>query len=209
MKGLLLKDWYMLKAYCRTYLMIAVIFFGVAFFSKDNLMFLFYPCILCGMIPINLLAYDESSHWQSCFLTLPYTRNQYVSCKYLIGLVIQLIITALSGIIFSIQMISSGTFILSEVLILILLVYMVSSLNAALCMPLIFRFGAEKGRIAFLLMFAVIGAAGFIMTQIYQDLMSSQIVIHAIPGILTFILLAGIYGGSWLLSQKLFEKKDL
>ena len=58
-------------------------------------------------------------------------------------------------------------------------------------------------------MFAVIGAAGFIMTQIYQDLMSSQIVIHAIPGILTFILLAGIYGGSWLLSQKLFEKKDL
>ena len=26
MKGLLLKDWYMLKAYCRTYLLIAFIF---------------------------------------------------------------------------------------------------------------------------------------------------------------------------------------
>ena len=209
MKGLLLKDWYMLKAYCRTYIMIAICFFGVAFFADENLMFLFYPCILCGMIPINLLAYDEASHWQSCFLTLPYTRKQYVSSKYLIGLIIQLIITALSGIIFSIQMITSGTFILSEVFILILLVYMVSSLNAALCMPLIFRFGAEKGRLAFILMFAIIGAACFILTQVYRDIMTTQIVIPPVPGILAFIVLAGIYGASWLAAQKLFEKKEL
>ncbi|MGM9941662.1 MAG: ABC-2 transporter permease [Bulleidia sp.] len=209
MKGLLLKDWYMLKSYCRTYLLIAVCFFCVAFYGDDNLMFLFYPCILCGMIPINLLAYDESSHWQSCFLTFPYTRNQYVSSKYLIGLIIQLIITALSGIITAMRMISAGTFILSEFLILLLLVYLVSSLNASLCMPLIFRYGAEKGRIAFILMFAVIGAAGFILTQIYREYMSAQIVIPAVPGIVIFIVLAGVYVLTWLLSQKLFAKKEL
>lgn len=36
MKGLLLKDWYMMKKYCRAYLLIAVVFIAVSLFSNDN-----------------------------------------------------------------------------------------------------------------------------------------------------------------------------
>ena len=36
MKGLLLKDWYMLKKYCRSYLFVLVIFLAVSIFDTDN-----------------------------------------------------------------------------------------------------------------------------------------------------------------------------
>ena len=40
MKGLLLKDWYMMKKYCRAYLLITVIFFAVSCVSDNNLFFI-------------------------------------------------------------------------------------------------------------------------------------------------------------------------
>ena len=42
MKGLLLKDWYMMKQYCRTYPVIAVAFMALSLVDSDNLFF----CIL-------------------------------------------------------------------------------------------------------------------------------------------------------------------
>ena len=64
MKGLLLKDFYMAAKYCRA-------------------------CLLCGMIPVNLLAYDERSRWLEYSGTLPYTKAQIVSGKYLVGIIVQ------------------------------------------------------------------------------------------------------------------------
>ena len=58
MKGLLLKDLYMTMKYCRTYLLIAVVFIAVSFGGGDSLIFIFYPCLFCGMIPVSLLGYD-------------------------------------------------------------------------------------------------------------------------------------------------------
>ena len=89
MKGLLLKDLYMMKSYCRSYLLIAVVFTAVSLIGKDNMFFMFYPCLLCGMIPVNLLAYDERSRFIRYGDTLPYKRAQIVSAKYLIGLLSQ------------------------------------------------------------------------------------------------------------------------
>ena len=104
MKGLLLKDWYMIKTYCKLYLVMAVLFLAASFVSSDNLFFVFYPCLLCGMIPVNLLAYDERSHWTQYSCTLPYTRAQLVCAKYLVGLFCQLAVLLGAGIVQSLKM---------------------------------------------------------------------------------------------------------
>jgi len=91
MKGLLLKEWYMMKKYCKAYLLSSVVFIAVSLFSSDSLFFVFYPCLLCGMIPVYLLAYDERSRWMQYSGTLPYTKAQIVCGKYLIGLLAQLV----------------------------------------------------------------------------------------------------------------------
>lgn len=45
MKGLLLKDWYMMKQYCRTYPVIAVAFMALSLVDSDNLFFVFYTTL--------------------------------------------------------------------------------------------------------------------------------------------------------------------
>ena len=48
MKGLLCKDVYLLCKYCRSYLLLMIIFAAASVFS-DNSLFQFYPCILFGL----------------------------------------------------------------------------------------------------------------------------------------------------------------
>ena len=109
MKGLILKDLYMMKAYCKAYLLIAAVFIAVSFFGDSNLLFIFYPCMLCGVIPVNLLGYDERSRWMQYSESMPYTKAQIVSCKYLIGLGTQIIMMTVTGIAQAIRMHINGT----------------------------------------------------------------------------------------------------
>ena len=59
MSGLLLKDFYLMRKYCRGYAVIVVIFIMVSCIGDTNAFLLFYPCVLSGLIPITLLSYDE------------------------------------------------------------------------------------------------------------------------------------------------------
>ena len=49
----------------------------------------FYPCILAGIVPTTLLAYDEQSRWNAYSDTLACTRAQVVSAKYVTGLLLE------------------------------------------------------------------------------------------------------------------------
>ena len=128
MKGLLLKDWYMMKQYCRAYLIIATVFIAMSLFSNGNMFFIFYPCLLCGMIPVNLLGYDERSHWMQYSGTLPYTKTQLVSAKYLIGLFVQLTMLIVTGAVQGIKMAVTDHFVLDEFVVLMLLMLIVATL---------------------------------------------------------------------------------
>ena len=98
MKGLLLKDAYMAAKYCRAYLLIVAVFLIAAPFSGDNLFLMMYPCILASMVPVNLLAYEAQCKWEPFAGTLPYSRCQLVSAKYLTGLLSAGLVLVLSGI---------------------------------------------------------------------------------------------------------------
>ena len=97
MKGLIIKDLYQMGRYCRTMLLVIVVFLGVSFFSRDNDFFLYYPCLLCGMIPVTLLSYDERSGWSRYALSMPVTRAQLVGGKYLIGMITVAAATVISA----------------------------------------------------------------------------------------------------------------
>ena len=86
MKGLLLKDFYLSWRYCRAFLVIVAVFLAVSFVGEDNVFFMIYPIMIASVIPMTLLSYDEHDKWTSYSGTLPYTRTQLVSSKYLVGL---------------------------------------------------------------------------------------------------------------------------
>lgn len=208
MKGLLLKDFYMMTKYCRVYLLISVVFCALSLAESSNLFMAFYPCMLCGMIPVNLLAYDERSRWLQYSETMPYTRAQIVSGKYIIGLCTQLTVLVITGILQAVRMSSAGEFKLGEYAVLMILLLTMSLLSTSICLPFIFRLGVEKGRMAYYIMVGIVCAGSVI---------SSNFVLNGIqPGgnanvIIPIVCLVGIgiYALSWYMSVVFYRKREL
>ena len=140
MKGLLLKDWYMMKKYCRYYLFVGIGFIILSLMSSGNMFFIFYPCLLGGMIPVNLLGYDERSRWTEYVGTLPYTKTQIVSAKYLIGLFTQIALLTVISITQGVKMSVEGTFVLKEFLVLMMLLLIMASVASSLTLPFVFKY---------------------------------------------------------------------
>ncbi|MBE6696763.1 MAG: ABC-2 transporter permease [Ruminococcaceae bacterium] len=208
MKGLILKDLYMMKKYCKAYLLITVVFIAVSFAGSENLFFTFYPCLLCGMIPVNLLAYDERSKWLQYSETMPYTKGEIVSGKYLIGLCTQLAILLIIGIARAIRMDISDASALREYLVLMMLVLIMSLLASSITLPFMFKFGVEKGRMAYYIMIGVVCAGSIISSNLLSGEVQSEIKLNGILPIICFVGI-GLYALSWYLSIVFYKRREI
>lgn len=208
MKGLILKDLYMAAKYCRAYALIVVVFLGVSMVNGEETFFLFYPCLLCGMIPVNLLAYDERSKWLQYSATLPYSKAQIVSAKYLIGLMAQLVVLIATGIARAVQMHLSGNADPAELLLLLGSVLLLSAFASSVAMPFIFRWGVEKGRIAYYVMVGMVCAGTFVAEDMITVFPASIATAESLTPVLC-LGAAVLYGLSWFLSVRYFQKREL
>ncbi len=208
MKGLLLKDWYMTKKYCRYYLFVGIGFIILSFMSKGNMFFIFYPCLLCGMIPVHLLGYDERSRFTEYVGTLPYTKIQIVSAKYLIGLFIQIAMLTVICITQGVKMSIEGNFVLKEFLMLMMLLLIMASVASSLTLPFVFKYGVEKGRGAYYVMIGVVCAGSIIATTIFKNGMQNEMQLNGVLPIACLIGV-GIYVLSWYLSIVFYKKKEI
>lgn len=208
MKGLLLKDWYMMKKYCRSYLFIAAAFMVLAFFGNDNMFFVFYPCMLCGMIPVNLLGYDERSRWMQYSGTLPCTKRQIVTAKYLIGLLAQAMLLILIGLSQGIKMAAAGHFVFGEFVVLMLLLLIVSTLTSSISLPFVFKLGVEKGRTAYYVMIGFVCGASVLASSYFRGQFVTEIKPNLLLAILA-VLGIGIYTLSWYMSVIFYQKREI
>lgn len=144
MKGLLLKDFYMARKYCRAYVVIAVVFSLLAVWGNTSFL-LAYPVLLASVIPVNLISYDEKSKWSSFSGVFPYSKQQLVSVKYLMALIFLAfaIILVLVGQIT--RMLINNEFDVNALLSLVALLPAMGLFAPSLMLPAIFKFGAEKG----------------------------------------------------------------
>lgn len=210
MKGLILKDLLMAKKYCRSYVIIVILFLAISFADRMNFFFVAYPCILCGLIPVTLLAYDERSHWLQYSCTLPYSRKQLVSAKYIVGISVQTAVLILSSAAMAVKMKTEGSFEISKFLFNVSLVFIISSLTASVNLPLMFKLGVEKGRVWYYIMLGfvcVLGVllSGFLNSENYSGIKVTSSVFPAVF-LLTALL---IYYISWRLAVRFFEKREI
>ncbi len=208
MKGLLLKDLYMTVKYCRIYLLIAVVFIAVSFAGNDNLFFIFYPCFFCGMIPVSLLGYDERSRWLQYSDTLPYTKEQIVSCKYVIGLMAQIVMLILTAAAQAVRTSANGTFELKNYIVLMLTILMISMVTSSISLPAMFKFGVEKGRIAYYVMVGVICAAGGAASSVFGADFQAEFRSDIFIPVLCLVGIV-IYALSWCMSIAFYKKREL
>jgi len=208
MKGLLLKDFYMVIKYCKLYLLIFATFILASVFGDNNFFFAFYPCLLAGMIPVNLLGYDERSKWSNYCGTLPLTKAQIVSGKYLIGLFSQIAVIALSAIAQAVRMHINGGFDMESYLTLLAFFLILSCLSASITLPFIFKFGVEKGRIAYYITIGVVCGGGFAATGLFEYMETVTFPAEALLPVLC-IAAVGAYALSWYFSVVFYRKREI
>ena len=209
MKGLLLKDAYMAAKYCRAYLLIVAVFLIATPFSGDNLFLMMYPCILASMVPVNLLAYDAQSKWEQYAGTLPCSRAQLVSAKYLIGLFASCGVLVLIALVQGIRM-AVGSIPVQALGSLMAMSMISSFVVPAITLPLIFRFGPEKGRILYMVVVGIACGISAVVSITQSPTLFSREISTELP-VLGLICLAAavVYGASWYLSILFYKMREL
>lgn len=206
MKGLLLKDWYVMKKTCRAYLLLVVLFLVISVFGNENVFLIFYPAMLVGMIPVTLLGYDERCKWQLTCAAMPCTRAQFVSAKYLIGLLVQLATLALTALTQALRMTLNGGFHWLSWATLLAVLLAMSLLTAAITPPLMFRFGVEKGRILYCVTIGLM-CGGSTLIGLSGALDAAPFTVAALLGMVAAA--AAVYALSWWISMALYQKREL
>lgn len=206
MKGLLLKDWYLMISYCRAFLAVVVVFLIVSFVGDDNVFFRVYPCLIGGMLPMTLYAYDEREKWCIYSQTLPVTKRQYVTSKYLMGLLVAVVILVVAAIAQAVSLMGGATLTINGFCSMMAVMIAVSLLAPALLMPFVFKLGTEKGRIAY---YIVIGAACAGST-IFMNSLSLFVVPGGMAGIaVVCVVSAAMYLASWWLSVAFYQRREI
>lgn len=208
MKGLLLKDFYLTVKHCKAYLLIFAVFIAVSVAGDNNFFFTFYPCLLAGMIPVTLIGYDERSKWNQYCGMLPYTKAQIVSGKYLIGLFAQIGVIALSALAQAVRMNIYGTFDSKSYLTLIALLLILSCFSSSFSLPFMFKFGVEKGRIAYYIMIGVVCGGSVVATGLFERMETVEFSTGGLLPILCIVMVS-VYALSWYLSIVFYQKREV
>ena len=201
MKGLMKKEFLMLWRASRAFALICVVFIAMSAVSQDNIIFLFMPIMISGLLPSTLLSYDERCKWQEFSGALPVSRAQLVSAKYLLGLGCMTAILVLTLIVHLIVRRYP-----TEMLLMMLGgVYGLSLFISAVSLPMMFRFGVEKGRLWYYATLVLVGGASGASAGVATDFFN-----EGLPSYIWIIFVFGvvIYALSWLLAIRFYQKRE-
>lgn len=146
MKGLILKDLIALRKQGKIALLLIGFYAVYAFVTKNSSMLGAMAAVLCTMLPITTLSYDEFNKWDRYALTLPIRRRTVVQSKYVLGVMMNVAATILVTIVSIILMPFMGDVEIGEILTVVAVTGMASLVLLAVILPLLFKFGVEKGR---------------------------------------------------------------
>lgn len=158
MKGLLLKDWYVIFKQGKV-MFLFVLLYLILGALEENTFFGAFAVLFLSLLPITVMGFDERSKWDRFAVTLPVTRKQLVLEKYLFSLIALGAGTALY-LVFSIasSAFAHRTTDLAELLGVLAPMLSVSLIFSAVNFPMMFQLGVEKGRLWFILIIALLGA---------------------------------------------------
>lgn len=211
MTGLIKKDFYLSVSMFRSYVLVAAVFALLTLAGIYEIsFFVTYMSVMCIMIPVNLFAYDEQARWDKYAAALPSGRAGVVKARYLFtvlvclgslafALLLQLIVALFTG--------AQGQE-RTDLLLSGLFPAAYGCFMNAILLPLLFKFGSQKGRIYLILALGVGvgvifgGLTGLKEMGISLSELTLPLFVLPVVGLLALI-------PSYLLSRRIFFHKDL
>lgn len=215
MKGLLIKDFKLMKMQKNFFLMMIAIVIAISFFQNEMSFPLGFLPFVISLFSLSTISYDEFDNGNAFLFSLPITRKDYVKEKYLLsfllgfaslsfGILITCVAGFLKGDTIPADIIWAALIILSSVIII-----------QAIMLPLQLKYGTEKARIALMGTFGLIFAAGVIFVKLTQAagvdtfILAKLSALHVGIFIAAITLIAAIFLFlSMQVAIKIVEKKE-
>ncbi len=161
MKGLLIKDLFLLKNQKRFLITLLITCAVMLFTNGDPSFVINYSVLIFSMLALSTVSYDEMEHGFSFLFILPINRAVYVREKYVFCLLIggaawliSILVAVMGGLL-------GQGWELSQALFMAFISLAITQLLFSVTLPLQLKFGAEKGRVV------MMAAIGFLFAGIF------------------------------------------
>lgn len=213
MKGLLLKDYLVMKKSWKSYALIALIYEGVA--MAGNAAFVVMPgTIFLLIMPLSSFTADEMARWDKFAAAFPGGRRAMVDAKYLYLLTLALGCAALTALLAVPAVLlrrvgpSYGLLLLEG----LSGIGVGLALNAVM-LPLLFRFGTQKARWTLALAAGVIAGGGAILAVrgILGVLSPLEDLLDGYPALMAAaaaLLVCAFVAASYAVSRRVCRRKE-
>lgn len=163
MKGLLIKDFHLLLGQKKFFIVVTL--FGLFFtISNENpISGMSYVTVLFSIFTLSTISYDEYDNGMAFLMTLPASKTTYVAEKYAFAGMITAISAVISSILaIGISKVMNISIDVKEIAISGIVVAGFASLMLAFMIPIELKFGAEKSRIAMILVMGIFFGVGLL-----------------------------------------------
>lgn len=170
MKGLLVKDFKLVKLQKNFFFMIIAVAVGLTIINDDATFMLGFLTFVMSMFTLSTISYDEFDNGNAFLFTLPVSRKSYVVEKYVFSLLLgggSWVLAVLFAVVFSII---QGTVSVLEVVMAAVVIFMIMLMVQAAMIPFQLKFGGEKGRIAMVGAVGILFIIGFVAVKIAEGL---------------------------------------
>ena len=199
MKGLLIKDFKLMKMQRNFFFVIVMISVGQALFSDSLSVPIGFATFVFPLFTLSTISYDEFDNGNAFLFSLPITRAGYVVEKYCFALILALSAWTISTLLVVIAGTVRGGLDVMELVLTAVAILPVLFLILAVMLPVQLKFGGEKGRIALII---GIGVDLLAALNSLPDVSAGMLAGCAI-GVTALILL-----GSALLSIRIVQHKE-
>lgn len=209
MKGLIKKDFFIIKANIKVMAIIFIVYLIMAMQGSFDITFIM-PLIGL-MLFISTFSYDDFNNWNSYASTLPNGRKNVVKAKYIASIIMTIFLAIVSIVIsIAINYTKINSIKIDETMSKIMGTMLSVVIIISLLYPIMFKFGPTKGRIILFAGILIISTISGLLSQ-FIDMsnvintinMIDQYTYIAIPTISVILLYI-----SYLISNKIYLNKE-
>lgn len=203
MKGLLVKDFKLMKVQRNFFFLLIAIFIAYAIVYDDVTFMIGFVTFGMSMFTLSTISYDEFDNGSAFLFTLPISRKSYAEEKYVFALLLSLgswVITVLLAIVLT----KSPA---SETLVPAVIIFIAVLVLQAVMLPIQIKFGGEKGRIALIAVVSLLALVcigiGKLLEMLGVDIFTA---LDHLPSVSTGVLLiiaAAVVAAILLISMRI------
>lgn len=216
MKGLLVKDFKLIKLQKNFFIVIVAIAIGLAIINDDPTFMLGFLTFIMSLLTLSTITYDEFDNGYAFLFMLPISRKSYVMEKYCFSLLVGSSSWIFAVLLAGVFSLIKGTVPILEILMTAIMMFPIMLIVYAVMIPFQLKFGGEKGRIAMAGAVGILFIIGFLVVKIAElsgiDLINvintlSTLSMGMLVGIAAVIAVM-IFGISMRISISIMDRKE-